>query len=119
MRLRGSAFWHDHGLLLEALVFILIGFSLRGVLERAGGFDAVVATMAAARPWRDRGHDPRALRLGVRQRRACRLLRRSGLQRRRPLGVAAGERARLGRDARRRHAGGRAEPARGDARAAT
>ncbi len=46
VRLRGSAFWQTMVFILEALVFILIGFSLRGVLERVGGIDAVAATMA-------------------------------------------------------------------------
>jgi hypothetical protein len=32
--------------LLEAAVFMLIGFSLRGVLERVGGFPVVIDTMA-------------------------------------------------------------------------
>ena len=45
-RLRGRAFWDVMVFSLEALVFILIGFSLRGALERAGGFDAVVTSMA-------------------------------------------------------------------------
>jgi CPA1 family monovalent cation:H+ antiporter len=46
VRLRGSAFWHTMVFVLEALVFILIGFSLRGVVDRVGGFDAVWASMA-------------------------------------------------------------------------
>ena len=46
VRMQGSAFWATLVFSLEALVFILIGFSLRGVLERAGGFDSVLATMA-------------------------------------------------------------------------
>lgn len=47
------------GFVLEALVFILIGFSLRGVIDRAGGFEtlgpmalmvlAIVVTVTAAR----------------------------------------------------------------------
>ncbi|MCH8617437.1 Na+/H+ antiporter [Sphingomonas sp. SM33] len=45
VRLRGTAFWHTMVFLLEALVFILIGFSLRGVLERVGGVGAVTSTM--------------------------------------------------------------------------
>jgi hypothetical protein len=36
MRMQGSAFWRTLVFGLEALVFILIGFSLRGVLERVG-----------------------------------------------------------------------------------
>ena len=45
-RLRGSAFWQTLVFVLEAFVFILIGFSLRGVLERVGGLEAVSTTMA-------------------------------------------------------------------------
>jgi monovalent cation/hydrogen antiporter len=45
VRMQGSAFWQTLTFGLEALVFILIGFSLRGALERAGGFDAVLETM--------------------------------------------------------------------------
>lgn len=45
VRLRGTAFWHTMVFLLEALVFILIGFSLRGVLERVGGLGAVASNM--------------------------------------------------------------------------
>ena len=47
VRLRGSAFWGTLVFTLEALVFILIGFSLRGALERAGDTEAVVMTMLA------------------------------------------------------------------------
>jgi CPA1 family monovalent cation:H+ antiporter len=36
-RVRGGSFWAVMIFLLEALVFILIGFSLRGVVERLGG----------------------------------------------------------------------------------
>ncbi|MFO1468737.1 MAG: sodium:proton antiporter [Steroidobacteraceae bacterium] len=46
MRMQGSAFWRTLVFGLEALVFILIGFSLRGVMERAGGVEAVLTTMA-------------------------------------------------------------------------
>lgn len=45
MRLQGGAFWRTMVFGLEALVFILIGFSLRGLLARAGGVEAVLATM--------------------------------------------------------------------------
>lgn len=45
-RLRGSAFWQTLVFVLEAFVFILIGFSLRGVLDRVGGLEAVSTTMA-------------------------------------------------------------------------
>jgi CPA1 family monovalent cation:H+ antiporter len=46
VRLRGAAFWQTLVFVLEALVFILIGFSLRGVLDRVGGVEAVSSTMA-------------------------------------------------------------------------
>ena len=46
VRIQGSAFWGTLVFGLEALVFMLIGFSLRGVLERAGGLDAVMTSMA-------------------------------------------------------------------------
>jgi len=46
VRLRGSAFWRTLVFILEAVVFILIGFSLRGVLGRVGGIEAVSTTMA-------------------------------------------------------------------------
>jgi len=46
VRLRGSAFWRTLVFVLEALVFILIGSSLRGVLDRVGGIEAVSTTMA-------------------------------------------------------------------------
>ena len=36
VRLRGTAFWRTLVFSLEALVFILMGFSLRGVLDRVG-----------------------------------------------------------------------------------
>lgn len=46
VRIRALAFWQVLVFLLEAAVFMLIGFSLRGVLERVGGFAVVVDTMA-------------------------------------------------------------------------
>ncbi|WP_395683610.1 Na+/H+ antiporter [Dokdonella sp.] len=46
-RMRGSAFWTVMVFLIEAALFMLIGLSLRGVIERAGGFGAVVVTMGA------------------------------------------------------------------------
>ena len=44
-RMRGSSFWTVMIFLIEAAIFMLIGLSLRGVIERAGGFSAVIATM--------------------------------------------------------------------------
>lgn len=44
-RMRGTSFWTVIVFMMEATVFILIGLSLRGVVERGGGFDVVVATM--------------------------------------------------------------------------
>lgn len=46
VRLVGNSFWHVVVFVLEALVFILIGFSLRGVVERLGGIRAIPASMA-------------------------------------------------------------------------
>jgi monovalent cation/hydrogen antiporter len=45
-RLQGGSTSRTLGFVLEALVFILIGFSLRGVIERMGGIEAVSTTMA-------------------------------------------------------------------------
>lgn len=45
VRTRGTAFWQVIVFLLEALVFVLIGLSLRGVMHRLGGFEQVVGTM--------------------------------------------------------------------------
>ncbi len=44
-RMRGSSFWTVTIFLMEAAVFVLIGLSLRGVVERVGGFGVVVTTM--------------------------------------------------------------------------
>lgn len=44
-RMRGTSFWTVLVFLMEAAVFILIGLSLRGVVERGGGFEVVIATM--------------------------------------------------------------------------
>jgi Na+/H+ antiporter len=46
IRMRGTSFWMVMVFLLEASVFILIGFSLRGVIERVGGFALVLDQMA-------------------------------------------------------------------------
>lgn len=45
VRLVGNSFQHVLVFILEALVFILIGFSLRGVVERLGGVGAVPMSM--------------------------------------------------------------------------
>jgi Na+/H+ antiporter len=45
VRMQGAAFWRTLVFGLEALVFILIGFSLRGVLDRVG-FEALLTDMA-------------------------------------------------------------------------
>lgn len=45
IRLRSSSAWQIMVFVLEALVFILIGFSLRGALERIGGVEAIPASM--------------------------------------------------------------------------
>ena len=46
VRMRGTSFWTVMIFLLEASVFILIGSSLRGVIERVGGFEVIVDRMA-------------------------------------------------------------------------
>lgn len=46
VRLRGVAFWQVLVFLMEAAVFVLIGLSLRGVLERVGGIGVVLSDMA-------------------------------------------------------------------------
>src|SRR5215469_13908777 len=48
VRTRGDAFWRLVIYLLEALVFILIGLSLRGVIERLGGAGDALTTLAAS-----------------------------------------------------------------------
>jgi len=45
VRIRSTAFWQVLIFLLEALVFILIGFSLRGVIERLGGIGEALHTL--------------------------------------------------------------------------
>jgi monovalent cation/hydrogen antiporter len=46
VRMRGTSFWTVMVFLMEALVFMLIGLSLRGVIERVGGFGVVLDEMA-------------------------------------------------------------------------
>jgi CPA1 family monovalent cation:H+ antiporter len=46
VRIRGTSFWTVLIFLLEATVFMLIGSSLRGVIERVGGFNVVLDQMA-------------------------------------------------------------------------
>ncbi|RQS69487.1 Na+/H+ antiporter [Burkholderia sp. Bp8963] len=48
VRTRATAFWQVVVFLLEALVFVLIGLSLRGVIHRLGGFEPVIGTMMPA-----------------------------------------------------------------------
>ena len=48
VRLLGNSVWRIMVFVLEALVFILIGFSLRGAVERIGGIDALPASMIIA-----------------------------------------------------------------------
>jgi CPA1 family monovalent cation:H+ antiporter len=47
-RMRGYSFWTVVVFLMEAAVFVLIGLSLRGVVERGGGFGVVLTTMGPA-----------------------------------------------------------------------
>jgi monovalent cation/hydrogen antiporter len=44
-RMRGTSFWTVLVFLMEAAVFILIGLSLRGVVERGGGFGVVITDL--------------------------------------------------------------------------
>ena len=46
VRLQAGAFWRTLVFVLEAMVFMLIGFSLRDVLDRVGGVGEVVTTFA-------------------------------------------------------------------------
>lgn len=45
-RMRGTSFWTVLVFLMEATVFILIGLSLRDIVDRGGGFGALIETMA-------------------------------------------------------------------------
>lgn len=45
VRMYGAGFWMVMIFFLEALVFLIIGSSLRDVIERAGGFDVVLSQM--------------------------------------------------------------------------
>jgi CPA1 family monovalent cation:H+ antiporter len=45
VRMRGTAFWAVMIFLMEASVFLLIGSSLRGVVDRVGGFGVVMGQM--------------------------------------------------------------------------
>lgn len=47
LRTRSTATWSVVVFVLESLIFILIGLSLRGVLYRLGGYDAMVALLPA------------------------------------------------------------------------
>jgi CPA1 family monovalent cation:H+ antiporter len=44
-RMRGTSFWTVVVFLMEAMVFILIGLSLRDVVQRGGGFGILLGTM--------------------------------------------------------------------------
>jgi len=88
-RIRGVATWQVLVFLLEAAVFILIGSSLRDVLERVGGAGVVVQTM---------GLTVLAIVLAVTLARfawvfgtdlVLRMLRRAGASRAQPLGPGA------------------------------
>ena len=48
VRVRSIAFWQVLIFLLEAAVFILIGLSLRGVIDRVGGIGVVLQRLRAA-----------------------------------------------------------------------
>ena len=114
-RLRATASWQAMIFLLEAAVFILIGFSLRGVIARAGGVSVIVDSMGGDRPRGRRGSDGRPVHLDLWVGPGD---LRPGPGRRQPGRTARPPRqhgARLGRDARRRHAGVRVDATGGDA----
>lgn len=46
VRMRAGAFWQVMVFIFEAFIFILIGLSLRGVLDRVGGIEVVLVQMA-------------------------------------------------------------------------
>ena len=46
VRVKGASFWQVLVFMFEASVFVLIGFSLRDILERAGGVERVITDMA-------------------------------------------------------------------------
>ncbi|HWW58862.1 MAG TPA: Na+/H+ antiporter [Sphingopyxis sp.] len=48
IRLRANSAWQIMVFVLEAMVFILIGFSLRSAIERIGGIEAIPASMILA-----------------------------------------------------------------------
>jgi CPA1 family monovalent cation:H+ antiporter len=48
VRMRGTAFWQVIVFVFEALVFVLIGLSLRGVMLRLGGIDNALALLGPA-----------------------------------------------------------------------
>lgn len=47
-RMRGGSFWTMSIFLMEAAVFMLIGLSLRGVVDRVGGFSVVMEQMGTS-----------------------------------------------------------------------
>lgn len=51
IRLRGTSFWRVVVFMLEASVFMMIGSSLREVIDRAGGIGVVLAQMASPILW--------------------------------------------------------------------
>lgn len=50
-RMRGHSFWTVMIFLMEAAVFMLIGLSLRGVVDRVGGFGVVIDQMGSSILW--------------------------------------------------------------------
>ena len=66
VRVRSLAFWHVMVFLLEAAVFILIGLSLRNVMERVGGIDVVIDRVRSSGRCGHRRDDLCSLRLDLR-----------------------------------------------------
>ncbi len=116
-RIRGIATWQVLVFLLEAAVFLLIGSSLRSVLERVGGLGVVVQTM---------GPTVLIIVLAVTLARfawvfgsdlVLHVLRRAGREPSRAAGRGCRDGHELGRHARSGHARGRPDAARRHARA--
>jgi NhaP-type Na+/H+ or K+/H+ antiporter len=65
-RIRAHAFWKVLVFLLESILFILIGLSLRGVLARVGGMQSAAHALAIPRTRGDRRRDSFSVLMAVR-----------------------------------------------------
>jgi NhaP-type Na+/H+ or K+/H+ antiporter len=116
-RLVGHAFWRIMVFALEAMVFILIGLSLRGTIERMGGIEAVPASMVWAVLGVVLAVALSPLRLGFRVGRRSGNRPQGRMEARSAARLAAGDGAQLDRDARGGDAGRCPGPSRRHARA--